>query len=429
MTNDIERFACPEYRSVSRRSFLGGATMATMAAGLGYAWLPRVAFAESASQRDLLVSVFLRGGADGCTLCVPYGDPGYYLARPTIAIPRPDSGQSGRATDLNGFFGLPTELTPLLPAYQNGHLAIVHAVGSQNWSRSHFDAQAWMELSDRGHPSNTTGWIGRHLATTGEALPGSPLRGIAFNYGMVRIMNGGPKSLPIADPASFGYQAWYPNLSEILGTIEDRYRRLHDAQRQAVQDTNATIAALDAIDFEGYQAGGGAVYPEDGFGRALKSVAAMYRADMGLEAAHIDMDGWDTHAQQGPIGGYMAGLMDTLGKSLAAFYTDLTAVGKTGFTLVLVSEFGRNVLENGSEGTDHGAGNCMLVMGGAVNGGQVFGTWPGCGTGQLLDGYDLQMTTDYRSVLAEVVEKRLQNPNLGAVFPDFSPNFLGVCHA
>ncbi|MFY9233648.1 MAG: DUF1501 domain-containing protein [Fimbriimonadaceae bacterium] len=429
MADQHEKHACSEYNELSRRSFIGGTAAATVAASLGYSWLPRFAFGASGANRDILISVFLRGGSDGLTICVPHGDSGYYTARPNIAVPPPGSGQTGAATDLNGFFGFPLEMLPLLPAYQNGHLAIVHAIGSQTWSRSHFDAQAWMELSDRNNPTNTTGWLGRHLATSPEMVPGAPIRGIALNYGMPRIMNGGPKTLPIPDPPNFDYFAYYPNKDEMIGWIEKQYNKIRDDERQAVRDTNNTIAFLNTIDFENYAPGGGAVYPETNFGYAMKSVAAMMRANIGMEAAHIDIDGWDTHAQQGSVGGYMAALMDDLGKSLGALYTDLAGANRMDFTCVVISEFGRNVLENGAIGTDHGAGNCMFVLGGKVNGGQVYGTWPGCSQEFLLDGYDLQMTTDYRSVLAEVVDKRLQNGNLSTIFPDFTPTYLGVCDA
>ncbi|MBS1724685.1 MAG: DUF1501 domain-containing protein [Armatimonadetes bacterium] len=430
MNDTQERHCCTEYKSVSRRSFLGGATAASVAATLGYAWLPRVAFGQEVQAgRDVIISIYLRGGADGCTLVVPHGDAGYYAARPSIAVPPPGSGQNGQATDLNGFFGLPQAMLSLLPAWQAGHLAIVHAVGSQNWSRSHFDAQKWMETSDRNNISSNSGWLGRHLATSGEMVPGSPLRAIGLTWGQPRTLNGGPKALPIPDPDNFGYWGWYPNQSELTSWIANQYNRVQDMTKQAVRDTRNTIATLDRINFEGYVPGGGADYPDSYFGRALRATACMIKANIGLEASHIDLEGWDTHADQGPIGGYMDGLMRELSDSIGAFHMDMSASNRMDFTLVVVSEFGRNILENGSRGTDHGAGNCMLVMGGKVNGGQVYGSWPGCAQNQLLDGYDLQMTTDYRAVLAEVVQKRLKNSNLATVFPEYTPTFLNVCQA
>ncbi|MBL8064699.1 MAG: DUF1501 domain-containing protein, partial [Chthonomonadaceae bacterium] len=403
-----EKHCCKEYQQVSRRSFLGGASAATVAATLGYAWLPRMAFAQDPQgTRDVIISIYLRGGADGCTLVVPHGDAGYYAARPNIAIPRPGSGQNGQATDLNGFFGFPRAMLPLLQAWQNNHLAIVHAVGSQNWSRSHFDAQRWMETSDRNNASANTGWLGRHLATSAELKPGSPLRGLSMTYGMSRTLNGGLKTLPVPDPDNFGFAGYFPDMTEMSSWIARSYLAVDDMTKEAVRDTRNVISTLDRIDFDHYNGSGGANYPDSYFGRGMKATAALIKANIGLEAVHLDLDGWDTHADQGAIGGYMDGLMQTLADSLGAFYTDMSASNRMNFVLVVVSEFGRNVLENGSRGTDHGAGNAMFVLGGKVNGGNVYGTWPGCAANKLLDGYDLQMTTDYRDILGEVVKKRL----------------------
>lgn len=428
--NEHERHCCTEYKHISRRGFLGGATAATIAATLGHAWLPRLAFAQSPGPaKDIIISVYLRGGADGCSMVVPHGDPGYYAARPNISIPQPGSGKNGAATDLNGFFGLSKSMLPLLPAYQDGKLAIVHAVGSQNWSRSHFDAQRWMETSDRDNINSNTGWLGRHLATSPEKVPGSPMRAISLTYGLTRTLNGGPKTLPIPNPDYFGFEGYYPNMNELSTWIGNQYNRVQDMQKAAVRDTRNVIATLDAINFNGYHGGGGAVYPNTNFGQSMKATAALIKSNIGLEASHMDVDGWDTHADQGPIGGYMDGLMTDLANTLAAFYKDMAASNRMDFTLVVVSEFGRNVLENGSRGTDHGAGNAMFVMGGKVNGGTVYGTWPGCAANQLLDGYDLKMTTDYRDILAEIVQKRLNNTNLTTVFPSYVPKFKNVCQA
>jgi uncharacterized protein (DUF1501 family) len=287
-----------------------------------------------------------------------------------------------------------------------------------------------MEISHRNDINDTTGWLGRHLATSTEMLSGAPMRAVGLDWGgLARTLNGGPKTLPIPDPDNFGFYNWMSNAAEINTWLAGQYNRVQDMTKQAARDTRNVIATLDRIDFDGYHAGGGAVYPNTYFARSLKATAAMIRANIGLEASHINFEGWDTHSDQDPVGGYMRNQMQELSEGIAAFYKDLFAVGRSDFTLVVVSEFGRNVLENGSKGTDHGAGNCMLVVGGKVNGGHVYGNWPGCATNKLLDGYDLQMTTDYRAVLAEIVKKRLGNNNLSTVFPDYTPTFLGVCQA
>lgn len=425
MNERHDRHCCQEYSEVSRRGILRGAAVAGLTAAIAPSWLPKVAFAQSGPTRDVLISVYLRGGADGLTMCVPYFDRNYYAIRPGIAIPEPTSSKNGKAIDLDGRFGLPQALSQLKPAWDNGHLAIVHAAGAQNWSRSHFDAQKWMEASSRDIGVNT-GWIGRHLATINEMRPGSPLRGISLTYGMVLSMNGGPKSLPIPDPEDFDFGGRHRDTADMVRWIATQYSKVQDETKAAILNMKNTMATLDAIRFRNYAPKGGAVYSDDGFGYSLKATAALIRANVGVEAIHIDLDGWDTHAEQGPIGGYMASLMNRLGRNLGAFYRDLSFDNKMGWTMVVLSEFGRTAIENGAAGTDHGTGNCVFVMGGAVNGQRVYGRWPGLARNQLLDGYDLAATTDYRAILAEIVKKRLGNTKLSTVFPGYTPQFLGI---
>ena len=410
---------------MSRRSFIQRSAAATVAMGTMPSWLPKVAYGPShRSNRDVVVSVYLRGGADGLTLCVPHGEARYYQLRPDLAIPQPGSGHPKRAKDLDGFFGLAYPFWPLEEAYRAGRLAIVQAVGSDSWSRSHFDAQRWMENCGRDVGLNT-GWLGRHLQTVPEAVPGTALRGLSMTYGMVRTLNGAPKTLPIPDPDDFVYQSYLPDFAAINQTVQNNYKASKDVCGPSVDNTQKTIQLLAALDVENYQGAGGAVYSADEFGYAMKSTAALIKADLGVEAVHIDYHNWDTHQQQGSVDGYMEQLMMSLGANLANFHTDMDAGGRLDFTLVVLSEFGRNVAQNNTIGTDHGAGSCMFVMGGAVNGNRVYGQWPGLTT--LLDNQDLFATTDYRSVLAEIVDKRLDNgASLGNVFPEFTPNYLGI---
>lgn len=419
------RPGCQEYHSLSRRSFLKKSSATAFATATLPAWLPRVSYAESAqSNRDVVISVYLRGGADGLSLCAPHGEARYYQLRPDLAIPAPGSGHPKRAKDLDGFFGLPYPFWPLYPVYTAGRLAIVHAVGSDSWSRSHFDAQRWMENCGRDINLNT-GWLGRHLQTVPEMVPGNALRGLAMTYGMVRTLNGAPKTLPIPDPDNFFYQSYLPEFGTINQFVTNNYVASNDACRASVENTQRTISLLSSLDVANYHGAGGATYTQDEFGYAMKSTAALIKANLGVEAVHIDFQNWDTHQQQGSVDGYMEQLMTSLGSNLANFHTDMDSSQRLDFTLVVLSEFGRNVAQNNTIGTDHGAGSCMLVMGGAVNGGHVYGQWPGLET--LLDNQDLFATTDYRSVLAEIVAKRLENSaSLGTVFPDFTPNYLGI---
>ncbi len=417
---------CDEYERLSRRGFLalsGGAA----AAALLPAWLPRVALATDAcTSRDVLVTIFLRGAADGLSLCVPHGDPAYYAARPTIAVPRPDSGAPLRAIDLDGFFGLPPALAPLMEAYDAGELLIAHACGTHDPSRSHFDGQRFIEV---GRPSDTslfTGWIGRHLQRVSPISPNAVLRGVGLNYGLARALVGGPQTLPIADLDAFGLDGAPGTREWRSDAIIDMYAAFGGPMRATAETTAATTALLDAIDFAGYTPGGGAVYGTDDFGRALKSSAALIRADVGVEAIAVDLEGWDTHVNQGTLDGALAALMASLAANVAAFRTDVITHAGRNVTIAIISEFGRQLAENGGFGCDHGHGNAMMLLGRHIQGGRVLATWPGLAPEQLFEGRDLEVTLDFRDILAEIVALRLDNPDLPFVFPGYTPTFRGV---
>lgn len=426
MSHDsIQASGCSEYRALSRRSFLKSSAAAALIAS-SPSWLPRVAYADSGgSDRDIVVSIYLRGGADGLTLCAPHGDDDYYVHRPQLAIPPPDSSDPNRLTDLDGFFGLPPAMAPLLPVYQAGHLAFVHACGLTSTTRSHFDAQRFMEVGQVGSGASD-GWLGRHLATVSPLDGTSVLRGVTFDTAMALTMIGAPLSLPINDPESFGILGTSATRDDRAGRISQMYD--HDDVLNVVADnTMATIALLETIDFAGYTPAGGASYPPSQFGDALRATAALIRANVGVEAVHVNKNGWDTHASQGVVTGTMAGLMDDLALGLLALHADMEASGHLGRLIVVVlTEFGRVVAENGSLGTDHGHGGAMIVMGGGVVGGQVMRTWPGLATEQLFAQRDLAITLDYRDILAEIVDKRLGNPNVGSVFPNYTATYRGI---
>lgn len=421
-----EANGCPEYRSLSRRSLLKRGGTAAILATLAPAWLPKVAYAAADdSDRDIVISVYLRGGADGLTLCVPHGDAAYYAQRPGLAIAPPGNGTNG-ATDLDGFFGLPPALASLAPVYAAGHLAFVHATGLTSTSRSHFDAQRWMEVGNVGVATNITGWLGRHLATVSPIDSNAVLRGVSLGAALAVTMVGAPLTLPIQDPGSFGLSGSSFTVGERTQALLDLYA--DEAALQAtVQNTMNTIELLEAIDFAGYVPAGGASYPSGPFGQALAATAALVRANVGVEAVHVDKPGWDTHAGQGVLGGTMAILMEDLAAGLLALYTDMHASGNLGRVIVVVlTEFGRVVAENGSLGSDHGHGGALMLMGGGVNGGQVVSNWPGLQTEQLFEQRDLAITIDYRDILAEIVQKRLHNANLAAVFPGYAPTFRNL---
>ncbi len=417
--------------SMNRRKFLG-ALGTGLAAFAVPGWLPRVVLAESEnSERDVLVSIFLRGGCDSLSMIVPHGEDAYYQLRPTLAVPRPDSGSPNAALDLDGFFGLAPSLQPLVDLYQDGRLLVVHACGLENQSRSHFDAMHSLEVGQIEPPGDLfTGWLGRHLATIAPTASAGVLRAVGIGFGLQRTLVGGPKTLPIDNLATFDLEGDPVTSAERRAVLEDLYGAVEDPLKASAQNSIATIELLQTIDFDGYQPGGGAAYPPGEFGEALRSTAALIKAEVGIEAVAIDFGGWDTHDDQGPLDGNMAQLMAVLGQGLAAFQADLAAATPAAerVTTTVLSEFGRNAFENGSGGTDHGHGNMMLALGSGIAGGQVLTQWPGLAPGQLYENQDLAITLDYRDILTEIVTRRLGNPDFQNVFPDpdYTPVTYGV---
>ena len=422
-----EDVGCEEYNTLSRRGFVGSAA-ALMAASTLPAWLPKVVLAESAATRDIVVSVFLRGGADGLSMIYPFLDNNYYTGRPTIAIPRPDSTAATRGIALNGQFGISQAMSALVPAFQAGNLLAVHGAGLTNTTRSHFDAQRYIEVGKAADPNLVTGWLGRHLATSTPMRTDAPLRALGIARGMPRTLVGAPKALPIPSPETFGLGGDAATRTARAQWLRDDYSAVDTAIGAPALDALNTVNLLTTIDFNGYRPAGGATYPTSAFGRGMRATAALIKADIGIEAIQLDIGGWDTHATQDPLAGGMYRTMQDLANTLAAFHADVIAGGVTyNVTLVAISEFGRNVRENGSRGTDHGRGSVMFVMGPQVAGGRVLtNNWAPLARENLELGQDLRVTIDHRDVLAEIVSRRLGNPNLTAVFPDFVPTVRGV---
>jgi uncharacterized protein (DUF1501 family) len=420
---------CHEYNELSRRHFVAGAG-AVFAAASFPAWLPRVVLAESyASSRDVIVSVFMRGGADGLSLCVPFGDANYYASRPTINVARPDSlTATSKVTALDNYFGLPPAMSSLLPAFKAGQLLVLHATGVTVANRSHFDMQRFIEIGKANDPSLITGWLGRHLATVPPARSGAPLRALGLADGLQRTLYGAPKALPIADPSTYGLSGSAATATARSDFLQGDYFMTVEPVRSAALDATNTLNLLKTISFPAYVPANGAAYPNSSFGRSLKSTAALIKADVGIEAVQLDIGGWDTHQAQDPNAGSMFRTMQDFANGLGAFWADvMSAGGINSVTLVAISEFGRNVRENASAGTDHGRGSAMFVMGPGIAGGRVLtNNWPGLARDQLESGQDLKVTLDHRDVLAEIVSRRLGNPNIGVVFPDYVPTVRGV---
>jgi len=419
---------CEEYRALSRRQFLGAAAGSAAIAAWSPTWLPKIVLADHfSSTRDIIVSIFQRGGADGLSLVVPYADANYYAARSTIALPQPDSTSPNKVTALDNYFGFSQGMLGLLPAFQSGNLLAVHATGQLNVSRSHFDAQRYMEVGKPVDPSVVTGWLGRHLATAPPLSPTAPLRALGVSAGLQQTLVGGPLTLPIADPTNFTIGGAASTQAARFGVITADYQATMAPLNTAALTAVNTVQLLKSVNFSGYVPANGVVYPTSSFGKALRAVAVLIKSNVGIEAAQVDIGGWDTHSAEDPIAGSLFNTMQDFSHSLGAFWADVIATG-FGVTAVSVSEFGRNVRENGSNGTDHGRGTTMFAVGQSINGGRVYTyNWPGLALDQLADGQDLQVTVDYRDILAEIVQNRLGNgANLATVFPGWTPTFRGV---
>jgi len=390
---------------------------------------PRMAFrADAASPSDILICVFLRGGTDGLSLVPPYFEgTNYYTGRPTIAVPPPGPGATA-ALDLDGSFGMHPALAPLKPFYEAGSLAVVHAAGLTNANRSHFDAQRYVEQGVPDNKTIGTGWIGRHLTTTSTPAD-SVFRGIALSDHIQAALRGTVTPLAITSLAEIGFHGPYHKDDEDLAlTLLQQFYLAEPAGtllRSQAQLLFETVATLRALADGGYEPAPGAVYPDDGFGFGLRQLAQLIKGELGLEAACIDLGGWDTHETQGVQDGQFAALTASLGAGLAAFATDL-GDRMQNVTVVTMSEFGRTTRENASGGTDHGHGNAMLLLGGGVIGGHVYHRWPGMAPGNLDSEGDLVVTVDYRDVFAEILQNRLLNPALSDVLPNFVPTPLGA---
>lgn len=423
---------CPEMRSlISRRESLAKLarySLAGVAAGALPAWMPRLAFSASGQPGpgDTLLCIFQRGGMDGLSAVVPYGDAFYYNIRPTIGVPAPGGGTNA-AIDLDGYFGMHPSLAPLKAIYDTGKLAVVHATGGIDPTRSHFDAQTFMEMATPGTKSIGTGWIGRHLESA-SWVNGSPFRAVGFGGAVPISLRGGGTLAPLAvySLSDFGLDGRYDEVDNIRAQLAQFYNvsspaAILDKQAKLVFDT---IDLIKTFSIDNYAPANGAVYPDTYFGAALKQVALLVKAGVGLETACVDIDGWDTHSDEGTNGGYFAQIAAEFAQGISAFYTDLGAAMQN-VVIVTMSEFGRCAGENASRGTDHGHGNAMFVAGGGVNGGKVYTTWPTLAPDKL-DDVDLAITTDQRDVLAELVDKRLKNSQTDKIFPGFTPNPPGI---
>jgi uncharacterized protein (DUF1501 family) len=417
---------------MERRAFVKSGALALVTMGLSPSFLRRTAFGMelfNAPKGKVLICLFQRGAADGLNMVVPFGERAYYSMRPSIAIAQPSSNAIGGAIDLDGFFGLHPALAPLKPLYDRKLLAPVHAVGSPSTTRSHFDAQDYMETGTPDNKGTTDGWLNRYLAVKGTCdecnLAKTPFRAVSMTPQTPRILEGPSATVAMNGLDEFSVRA--------TGNSAERLEALYrTGSADLVHGTGAemfdAVKMLRAANPQKYLPQNGAEYPRSQFGLRLLQIAQLIKANVGLEIAFADVGGWDTHVNQGSSTGQLAQRLDDFSRSIAALVTDL-GDRMDDVVILTMSEFGRMARENGNRGTDHGHAGALFVIGGHVKGGRVHGRWPGLEQEQLYEGRDLALTTDFRSVFAEVVSDHLGARALDRIFPGFSAaprDFLGV---
>jgi uncharacterized protein (DUF1501 family) len=417
---------------MERRAFVKSGALALVTMGLSPSFLRRTAFGMelfNAPKGKVLICLFQRGAADALNIVVPHGERAYYAMRPSIAIPQPSRNVANGAIDLDGFFGLHPALAPLKPLYDRGLLAPVHAVGSPSTTRSHFDAQDYMETGTPDIKGTTDGWLNRYLAVKGTCdecnLAKTPFRAVALTPQTPRILEGPSATVAMNSLDEFSVRA--------TGNSAERLEALYrTGSADLVHGTGAemfdAVKMLRSANPRKYLPQNGAQYPRSQFGQRLLQIAQLIKANVGLEIAFADVGGWDTHVNQGSSTGQLAQRLDDFSRSIAALVSDL-GDRMDDVVIMTMSEFGRMARENGNRGTDHGHAGALFVIGGHVKGGKVHGKWPGLEQEQLYEGRDLALTTDFRSVFAEVVSDHLGARALDRIFPGFAASprdFLGL---
>ncbi len=398
---------------MNRRFFLRNGALAVAGTAALPGFLVRSAMAETRATKQRLVVVFQRGAVDGLNVVVPYREKAYYTMRPGIAIPQL------QVADLDGFFGLHPALGALKPLYDAKQMAVVHAVGSPDATRSHFDAQDYMESGTPGVKSTTDGWLNRALADEDARCHAAhtAFRAMALGAEVPRTLAGPVPALALNNVNNFSVGGRGPAPSAAASAFEAMYGESGDRiLHPAGEETFDALKMLRAANVAQYQPAAGVSYPGSEFGTSMKQIAQLLKADLGVEAAFTDVSGWDTHQNQGGVNGQLANRLRDFGDTIAAFWRDMGDAAEN-VTLVTMSEFGRTAQENGTGGTDHGHANAMFVLGGRVKGGKVYGRWPGLEKEQLNEGRDLKLTTDYRAVVGELTARALGATDMDRVFP------------
>ena len=400
---------------VSRRAFVKNGALALVGTAAVPSFLVRSVMAEQTAARangKKLVVLFQRGAADGLNIVVPYREKNYYALRPSIAI------QPNEVLDLDGQFGLHPAMSALLPLYQQGHLAVVHAVGSPDVTRSHFDAQDYMESGTPGVKSTQDGWLNRALqAERIDPKMATAFHAVALGTQVPRTLQGRLPAVAVSNLQDFSVGGRGTTTSAASDAFQAMYAGTNDRVLSGEgQETFEAVKMLKAADPAHHQPAAGVMYPGTPFANSLKQIAQLLKANLGVEAAFADIGDWDTHQAQGATQGRLANRLKEFSEAIAAFWRDMGQDAEQ-ITLVTMSEFGRTARQNGTGGTDHGHGNVMFVLGGGIRGGKVYGRWPGLEEAQLNEGRDLAVTTDFRQVLAETTYHALGMRDLGTVFP------------
>ncbi len=412
--------------TMHRRYFVKSGALALATMGLSPSFLRRTVFGmqlPAVAKGKVLVCLFQRGAADALNVVVPFGDRSYYALRPNIAIPAPLRGQgTAAALDLDGFFGLHPSLAPLKPLWDRGLLAPIHAVGSPSSTRSHFDAQDYMESGTPDVKGTQDGWLNRYLATSGtceaQSCAPTPFRAVSMTQQTPRMLEGNAPVVAMNSLEEFSVKG----SGDQITRLEALYRTgSADVVQGAGKDMFEAVKMLKSANPTQYAPANGAEYPKTPFGNHLRQIAQLIKSNVGLEVAFADIGGWDTHVNQGAVQGLLSQRLDEFAKSIAAFTADL-GDRMEDVVVLTMSEFGRMARQNGTGGTDHGHAGAMFAIGGSVKGGKVYGRWPGLAPEQLYEGRDLALTTDFRSVFAEVVRTHLGATRVEALFPGFAPN-------
>src|ERR1700738_435393 len=407
----------------SRRYFLKQGGVAMVGLSAMPAFLQRAVAATPMPNKKQLVVLFQRGAADGLNIVVPFAEPNYYRLRPAIAIPQPQRGVVGEtAINRDGYFGLHPSLAPLEPLFHKNQLALVHAAGPPDPTRSHFDGQDFMESGTPGVKATDDGWLDRALQTVPEENA-SPFRAVAMGPNLPRMLRGSAGAIALPDLKNFKVIPQSPAMHNVVqGGFEAMYSQSVDhALHGTGTETFEAIDMLNKIDTSKLPPENGAQYPTSRLGQNMQEIGQLLKAKVGVEVLFVDCGGWDNHVNEGGVQGQLSNLLKDLGQSLATFHQDM-GDRMQDIVVVTMSEFGRTAKENGNRGTDHGHANCMFVMGGDVKGGRVYGRWPGLADHQLNEGRDLALTTDFRLVLGEILSKHNGVSDLNAVFPGFENN-------